>query len=341
MADLDRHVAGRWVTAAATGIGSMPGTEIDEACAIAVGEVPGLPFLPELPARGPGSDGLGRSASILVGIPVEVFAGHWQVASRDGRDVRSAREILTGDVLALAAAAHGHPGPIKVQCFGPLTLAAGLRSRTGHPLLADRGARADLAESLAVGLTEHLAVLRAALPGIDVVVQVDEPALRAVLEGSIPNTSGMGRVPAVHVGEARSLLARVLAVDSAPTVVHTCSARPPLALLSEAGATAVAVDVGLLGRHDLDDLAAALDRGVDLWAGVVPSTSARPTDENQMHADAVSTTRLLWRRLGWAPEEAMTRTVVTPTCGLAGASQEHARASLSASRRAAESLRQL
>ena len=45
-----------WPVGSATGIGSMPGTDIAEAQRVVLGELPDLPHLPELPARGPGAD---------------------------------------------------------------------------------------------------------------------------------------------------------------------------------------------------------------------------------------------------------------------------------------------
>ncbi len=49
----------------------MPGTDPDEATAVVLGELPDLPHLPELPARGPGADLVGRTAALLVDLPVE------------------------------------------------------------------------------------------------------------------------------------------------------------------------------------------------------------------------------------------------------------------------------
>jgi len=43
-----------WPDGIATGVGSMPGTDSRESAALVVGEVPLLPALPELPARGVG-----------------------------------------------------------------------------------------------------------------------------------------------------------------------------------------------------------------------------------------------------------------------------------------------
>ncbi len=74
-----------WASGAATGIGSLPGTDIAEATKLVLGELPTLPHLPELPARGPGADIIGRGAGFLVDIPVELYAGQWRVAAHPAR----------------------------------------------------------------------------------------------------------------------------------------------------------------------------------------------------------------------------------------------------------------
>ena len=54
-----------------TGIGSWPGSDVREATVttrdlLLDADGLGLPYLPETPARGPGSDLLGRAAGLLV-----------------------------------------------------------------------------------------------------------------------------------------------------------------------------------------------------------------------------------------------------------------------------------
>ena len=61
-----------WPAGVATGIGSLPGTDIAEAQRVVFGELPELPHLAELPERGPGADMLGRSAGFLVELPVQL-----------------------------------------------------------------------------------------------------------------------------------------------------------------------------------------------------------------------------------------------------------------------------
>ncbi|MGN6610450.1 MAG: methionine synthase, partial [Angustibacter sp.] len=70
-----------------------------------------------------------------------------------------------------------------------------------------------------------------------------------------------------------------------------------------------------------------VEAGVALWAGVVPTAAALP-GTGQV-ADVLSTR---WRDVG-LPVAGLADVVVTPTCGLAGASPAGARAAL---RRAVE-----
>ena len=50
-----------WPVGAATGVGSLPGTDMVEAIKLVFGELPDLPHLPELPGRGPGAELIGRT----------------------------------------------------------------------------------------------------------------------------------------------------------------------------------------------------------------------------------------------------------------------------------------
>src|SRR5215471_8572452 len=75
-----------WAQAAATGIGSLPGTDPGEANRVVAGELPDLPHLAELPARGVGADMIGRTAGLLVDLAVEVVPSGYRVANRPGRD---------------------------------------------------------------------------------------------------------------------------------------------------------------------------------------------------------------------------------------------------------------
>ena len=105
---------------------------------------PPCPHLPELPARGPGADLIGRTGGLLVELPVELYAARWRIAPRPGRDLRRARDLMERDLDQLAEQAEEYAGPVKVQAAGPFTLAAALELPIGGRLLRDPGAVRDL-----------------------------------------------------------------------------------------------------------------------------------------------------------------------------------------------------
>lgn len=324
-----------WPAGAATGIGSLPGTDIAEAQRIALGELPAFPHLPELPARGPGADLIGRTGGLLVELPVELYAARWRIAPRPGKDLRRARDLMERDLDQLAEQAEGYAGPVKVQAAGPFTLAAALELPIGGRLLRDPGAVRDLTGSLAEGLRGHVEAVRRRLPRASVLLQLDEPSLPAVLAGRVPTESGFGTHRAVSSEVARTLLNTVVEAAGVPTVVHCCAPDVPLELIRTAGAVGVALDLGLV--TDLDPLGEAIDAGLGLLAGAAPTLppSAGRAPTSAQVADRV---RQLWDRLGFPRRQLAEQVVVTPACGLAGATPGYARAVLTACRDAGRRL---
>ena len=194
-------------TIAVTGIGSMPGTDSAEAARIVAGELD-IPHLVELPARGPGGDMLGRTLALVSSATGEFAAettpDGWRLAGGRsggdlGRQMRRGVSWLAEDVDRMELELAGFTGRVKVQVTGPWTLAAGVEAVRGTRLVADAGACSDLAAALAEALAEHVAMIGRRIPGAQVVVQVDEPALPIVLAGHIRTPSGRGvlRVPEV------------------------------------------------------------------------------------------------------------------------------------------------
>jgi methionine synthase II (cobalamin-independent) len=322
---------------AATGVGSMPGGDAREAAKIAVEAVDRLPFLPELPARGPGADMIGRTLGLLVDLYARVEPSGWRFGDRPGRDTRRARSWLGEDLDALEEFTQGYQGPLKLQAVGPWTLAAGVELRGGEAALADPGACRDLAASLAEGLTAHLAEVRKRVPGARPLLQLDEPSLPAVLAGRVRSASGYRTHPAVDRAAAESALRDLIAAAGAagvPVTVHSCAPDVPFALLRSAGAAGISFDFQLLTERDWDAVGEAVEAGTALFAGVVPGNDAPLSDP----AGSVSGVRALWRRLGLAPETVGSSVAVTPACGLAGASPAYARAALVHCAKAARSL---
>jgi methionine synthase II (cobalamin-independent) len=329
-------VPAQFPTAAATAIGSMPGTDPVEAAAVVVGELPDLPHLPELPKRGLGADLVGRTAALLVDLAVEVVPSAYRVTAHPGADHRTAVDHLRRDLDAFEEALeNAKPSLVKVQLAGPWTLTSEVELPRGHRAMTDQGALRDFVESLAEGLTRHVAEVRKRT-GADVIVQLDEPSLPAVLAGALSTPSGLSMVPAVADPDARDVLATV--IDAArtatgqPVIVHCCAPRPPVALFRAAGADAIALDGTLLdGTPALftDQLGEAWDDGCVFLLGLVPSTE--PRRPLSLH-DAARPALDLVDRLGFPRSILADRAVPTPTCGMAGATMAWTRRALELTR---------
>jgi methionine synthase II (cobalamin-independent) len=352
-----------WRPGIATGIGSMPGTDPVDSAALIAGELPDLPHLVELPDRGAGADMIGRTAAMLIDMPVEVVPSGWRLTARPGRDLRRATDFLAWDVDAAERHFAGAAW-VKVQLTGPWTLAAQIETPRGHRAVHDPGAVADLASSLAEGLAAHLAELSRRLPGTGLVVQVDEPSLPGVLAGTLPTASGFGSVPAVDEARAQEVLTGL--TDSitrvrpdAPLVAHCCHPDVPIDLLRRCGFGALSLDPAAMGTTTarLDQLGEAIEAGIVLLAGLVPTreptvpdagTGGRPDRRADEQPDAGGSDRYdfhdvaaplvdTWHRLGLAGS-LLGHVVVTPACGLAGAPARWARRALALSRDAASLL---
>ncbi|QXE34532.1 methionine synthase [Streptomyces sp. GMY02] len=318
----------------ATGVGSMPGGDAREAAKAVTGTFEDFPYLPELPGRGPGADMIGRTAGLLVEVYARVEPSGWRIGDRPGRDTRRARSWLGEDLDALEEFTQGYEGPLKIQAVGPWTLAAALELRNGEAALSDPGACRDLTGSLVEGLTGHLAEVRRRVPGAVPVLQLDEPSLTAVLRGQVRTASGYRTHRAVDRQIVGGALREVTAVSGGTAVVHSCAPDVPFALLRRAGAAGVSFDFGLLTERDEEQIGEAVEGGTKLFAGIVPGTEGPLSDP----AGSVMGVRTLWRRLGLNPGTLAESLVLTPSCGLAGASPAYAHAAQAHCVRAARSL---
>jgi methionine synthase II (cobalamin-independent) len=324
------------VTAVATGVGSLPGTDMAEALRFVTGELGDFVHLPELPERGVAAGMVGRSVALLSGLAADLQPAGWRLTDAPGADHRRAVSRLAQDLDLLEEHTQGYDGPLKVQVTGPWTLAATLERPRGDRALADHGLRHELAQSLAEGLAVHVADLSRRVPDARLVVQVDEPGLSAVLDGRVPTASGFHRHRSVTAPVAAAALqevVRAVTAAGARPVVHSCAPDLPVPLLVGAGFEAISFDFAL--ARPVDAWAEAWEAGVDLWPGAVPAVEpASPPTDKRLMEDLLR----FFDALGVDVREAPGRVVVTPSCGLAGASPPWAREALHLSRAVAAAL---
>ncbi|CAJ64492.1 MULTISPECIES: methionine synthase [Frankia] len=342
-----------WPAGAATGVGSLPGTDPVDATKSVFDELPDLPHLPELPARGPGAAMIGRSAAILLDLPVDLQPAGWRLVPRPGLDLRRSRDLLRQDLDALTDVAADYSGPLKVAVAGPWTLAAEIELPRGHKALSDAGATRDLADALAAGLADHLGDIGRRVPGARLIVQLDEPSLPLVLAGRVRTPSGFSVVPAVEEGLVVQRLRAVAdATRALPGVagvgVHCCAADVPLAALRDAGVDFVGLDAALLTRAQDDAVGELVEAGVRLIAGLIATGASVPTGGSVATGGGsaklsdvrrtVEPVTALWSRLGFRPEQLGEVVAVAPACGLAGFDVGAARAVMRHCRRAGRAL---
>lgn len=330
--DVPRSAAHALGSAAATAlVGSLPGQDAWEATAVIRGELPELPGLVELPARGPGADMVGRTMAMLAGVSTEFAVTTtptgWRLAGHRSSSLpavmRRSGSWLAEDLDAAEEAFAGFGGSYKIQVAGPWTIAACVELANGDRILRDDGAVTELQTALQEALRVHIGQVNSRIPDATLFVQLDEPMLDQVLQGSVTTPSGFDAYSAIPGSQVGAALARLTATARELDCfagVHSCAADAQLALLRGADCDFVSCDMTrladvrgeLLDRSD-EQIGLLLDSGRLLFAGL-PGDVGQEPDPRRTLAPLSSTLA----RLGIAPETVLNQLVLTPTCGLAG-----------------------
>ena len=232
-------------------LGPMPGTDLMQAADVVLSELP-TPHIPQLPARGVGSDLIGRTAALLP-LNLDIGPRSWRVTRRPQIATMRARDQFERDLDLLEELWAGKLAELKVQLVGPWTLAAQLEMANGHRMITDRGATREIAEALVYAAGEHRRDVEKRF-GVRTLLQLDEPALENVRGGTVKGTTDYEEIPAVP--EERLLAAYE------PFGEHLLNTPQPL----------YAADwftVNLAGEFDWDALAGALDRGARIAVPVM------------------------------------------------------------------------
>lgn len=235
----------------AFGLGPLPGTDLAAAADVVLSESP-TPHIPQLPARGVGSDAVGRTAALLP-LNLDIGPRSWRVTRRPQIATMRARDQFESDLDALEELWAGKVTELKVQLIGPWTLAAQLEMGNGHRMITDRSATRDIADALLHGVEEHRGDVEKRF-GVRTLLQLDEPMLGRVRRGAVAGATDYEEIPAVPDERVLDVLGRFGA--------YLLNSPEPMY-----GADWFTVD--LAGDVDLDSLAGALDRGARIAVPVM------------------------------------------------------------------------
>lgn len=286
----------------ATGIGSLPHTDPLAAAEAVLDAFVGLPAVPQLPQRSPREGMCAQVARFIPGVGV---APSGELVRAPGADGADALDLESWSGLAgfieVAQQRQLEPRRIKVQCAGPITMAAAL-SRIGFSIpeamvLASAGVQ-DCVRALERAVA-HV------FPDAARIVLLDEPALVAWND----DDGFTDRETAVD------LLSGALATITGVSGVHVCG-RGDRRLALEAGPDVLSIEARPDVLDDVSVLARFLDNDGWIAWGAVPTD--RPIGEA---ADplwrALVSSWCVCTRSGFDPVRVRAQAIITPACGLA------------------------
>lgn len=295
-----------------TGVGSLPHTDPVAAADAVLRATPELPAAPQLPRRHPLEGMLAQVALGVPGVTIDPEGGGLRVDRRrlaagdDGRPLD--REAWSGTLAFLRAAAAGHPGPIKLQITGPVTLGLALLHGGAKPARAFAVSAAVVRDRVRALLAEA----EVARPGAPIVLVIDEPGLTAYPREGFP----------LAADDTIDLLSGALAAARSATMagVHCCGPTD-WRLVLHAGPDLLSMPVDAAVGDDAAGLSGFLDRGGWIAWGAVPTD--RPLgDREDLHWRRLTALWCDLSRNGCDPLLLRTQSLLTPACGLAHHSPE-------------------
>ena len=302
-----------------TAAGSLPGTDFRGALTAMAEVLPEVLPLPELPARGVGSDLIGRALGLISGLGFDLQPAGWRLVPNTGADHRRAVAQWRRDLDDAEELLQGFEGVLKIGLAGPWTLASSVERPMGDRLVADHGARRELAQALVEGVAGLRAEVSRRMPGATLWVQIDEPSLLAVAEGRVPTASGFSRHRRVDLPGLVEAL-RPLADGS---WLHCCAPGRWLDIARRAGFAGVSVDAALVA---LDELAQWRDESRGLILGVVDTARGPQTVDELVRASL--------RVLRAIQVDSLDGLLLGTACGLSGWRREDVIPQLEALRKA-------
>jgi hypothetical protein len=323
---------------AATGIGSVPFSDPEEAVALILASLPQLPYWPQMVRLGYREEMGPQVARGLPTLKVDPAARAVQVDPDLPRDQALAQfyEAVLGEdltpfalepeeargffaLLAAVAARGAASQALKGQLAGPVTLAGLIKDPDGKPILYDR----ELTQAVCQGLARKAAwqAQKFRELGKEAVIFFDEPYLSGFGSAYLPISREEVMDLLTQTLEATRLLGPVI------LGVHCCG-NTDWSMLMEAPIDILSFDsFGYFDSLPLYERALTkfLARGGWLAWGLVPTREELQgeTGESLWQRFAAQVKELAAR--GLSPKEVLSQALLTPACGLGYLAPEAAR----------------
>jgi hypothetical protein len=322
---------------AATGIGSVPYQDAEEAVALILKYFPEIPFWPQLVRLGFREEMVAQGAGGLPGLLVDLEARQVILDPEASREMALAQfyeTLWAGELdpyalapeealgfhtlLARLATSGNGPLALKGQVVGPVTFAGMVKAGDGKPILYDR----ELTQAVSQGLARKAAwqAEQFRQTGREAVVFFDEPILTGFGSAFLP----------VSREEVTTILTETIEAVKEPgpvTVGVHCCGNTDWALLLETPVDILSFDsYGYFDHLLLYDkaLAAFFRRGGYVAWGLVPTGEelAQETGDSLWQRFTSQVERLAG--LGLGLQEVLHHSLLTPACGLGYLSPEGA-----------------
>jgi methionine synthase II (cobalamin-independent) len=325
----------------ATGIGSLPITDPDEAAALSLRYLPEAPIWPQLPQRDFREHMDGQYSESLPGMrldaakkrfffdttidltpELETFFEHY--LAKDYGFFRLTEEYAAGLYAALRAFKKGLPASarfLKGHITGPLTAGISFKDETGKDIIHNEL----LFDAVVKGLAMKAAwqVRELGQFGKPVIIFIDEPAMESL-------GSAFSAVSSEVVAEKLNEIIDVIHELGGIAGIHCCG-NADWPLLFKTGVDIVNFDAfGYMDRVllYLDDIKTFYDRGGALAWGIVPTGSFTGTETaDQLVSDLDAGMERLEKQ-GVKREALLRQCLLTPSCGMGSLSPEKAEAIL-------------
>lgn len=282
----------------AFGLGDMPGADIASAADIISGEC-SLVFIPQLPARGVGSQLLGQTLAMLKDMPIDARARTWVLTARPQRSTWRTWDRLEAD-LDTCQAIWPRLDALKFQVLGPWSLAASIELSNGHKAITDTGALRDITESFIHGIQNHCADLSRRFD-CRLELQIDEPKLPALAQGTLPGATDFDVLPAIPEIELGQRLHQVVERLSESVTIRLNSTQyvPLWQVVKTSGITELSIAPGMLHTTaHFDGLGDAIAHGCRIGLGITHAGDSIDTALEHPRTKAQAVARL-WDKLGF------------------------------------------